>query len=74
MSSEDGHYEREVLLDHPLDECLMGVMLMAVVRNCEFYRPALGDFRHLVGLVVVNNIILWRRFISLQYGAGGFHF
>lgn len=74
MFSEDGHYEREVLLDHPLDECLMGVMLMAVVRNCEFYRPALRDFRHLLGLVVGNNIILWRMFIFLQYGAGGFIF
>lgn len=63
-----------MLLDHPLDECLMGVMVMAVVRNCEFHRSALSDFRHLVGLVVDNNIILERRFISLQYGAEGFHF
>jgi hypothetical protein len=60
--SENGHYERQVLLDHPVDECLMGVMLMAVVRNCEFYRSALRDFGHLAGLVAGNNMTPEKKF------------
>jgi hypothetical protein len=37
---EDGHGNWEVLLDDPLDECLMGVLLLAILGDCVFQRLA----------------------------------
>jgi len=44
-----------VLFDDPLDECLVGMLLLAIVGDCVFQRLVYSlhrDFSHLDGLVV----------------------
>jgi hypothetical protein len=51
---EDGHSYWEVLLDDPLDKCLVGLVLLAIVSKCVFQRLAAAlhwDFGHLDALV-----------------------
>ena len=49
-----------MLLDDPLDKCLMGMLLLAIVGECEFQRLTSllhWDFSHFDGAVVVNTVI-----------------
>jgi hypothetical protein len=51
---EDGHGNWEVLLDDPLDECLMSVLGLAIVGECVFQRLTSSlhrGFSHLNGFV-----------------------
>lgn len=55
MFLEDGHGGRQVVLDNPLDECLVGAVLPAIVGDCVFQGLASvcrSGFGHLDGSVV----------------------
>jgi len=55
MLLEHRHGKWKMLLDHPLDECLMGALLLPIVGDCVFQRLASllhNDFSHLDGFVV----------------------
>jgi hypothetical protein len=54
---EDWYGNWELLLNDPLDECLMGMLLLAIVSECVFQRLASSlhrDFSHLDCLVMDN--------------------
>jgi hypothetical protein len=41
-----------MLIHYPIDECLVGMLRLTVVGDCEFDRRGPGSFRHLDGYVL----------------------
>lgn len=61
---KDGYSERQMLLDDPVDECLVGVLLLTIVGDCEFHRSAFWDFGHLPCVLVYS---IWPEKIFICY-------
>ena len=60
-----------MLLDDPVNECLVRVLLLTIVGNCEFHRSASWHFRHLYSVLVYS---IWPEKILnllLKWGRGG---
>ncbi len=69
MLLEDRHGDWEVLVDDPLDECLVGVLLLAIVGECIFHPWACvlhRGFGHLDDLVVDTVNFVREEFCSLM--------